>query len=155
MKSLIPLLAFILIPLSLYAQNPTDCIDAVIVCGNSSVNLNVNGFGTQEIAGLGCSSQENNSLWLRVKAQSNGTLGFNLIPTNTSITEDYDFWVFGPNVTCGNLGLPIRCSTTNPQAAGQSNNHTGLDETSTDLSEGPGPVRFSASQTVSPGKDTL
>lgn len=139
MKSLIPLLAFILIPLCFHAQNPTDCIDAVIVCGNSNVNLNVNGFGTQEIAGLGCSSQENNSLWLRVKAQSNGTLGFNLIPTNTSITEDYDFWVFGPDVTCGNLGLPIRCSTTNPQAAGQTNNHTGLDGSSTDLSEGPGP----------------
>lgn len=139
MKILIALFSFIFFTFSFYAQNPTDCVDAVIVCGNSNVNLNVNGFGTQEIAGLGCSSQENNSLWLRVKVQSNGTLGFNLIPNNTSITEDYDFWVFGPNVTCGSLGLPIRCSTTNPQAAGQANNHTGLNATSSDISEGPGP----------------
>ena len=36
------------------------------------------------------------------------------------------------------MGTAIRCSTTNPSAAGQANNHTGLNETSTDVSEGPG-----------------
>ena len=122
-----------------YSQSPTDCIDAVIVCGNASVNLNVSGIGTQEIAGLGCSSQEHNSLWLRVKVTTDGTLGFTLSPNSSSITEDYDFWVFGPDVSCGNLGLPLRCSTTNPQAANQGNNQTGMNGTSTDTSEGPGP----------------
>lgn len=59
-----------------------------------------------------------------------------LTPESLSIQEDYDFWVFGPNAQCGNLGEAIRCSTTYPQAAGQANNHTGLNETSTDVSEG-------------------
>src|SRR5690606_28391462 len=123
---------------STFSQSPTDCVNAVVVCGNSNINLDVNGIGVQEIAGLGCSSQENNSLWLRVRATTDGTIGFNLIPESNAIQEDYDFWVFGPNVTCNNLGLPIRCSTTNPQAAGQGNNHTGMNASSTDTSEGPG-----------------
>lgn len=135
--SLIFLFTFFSI-LSTFSQSPTDCVNAVVVCGNSNINLDVNGIGVQEIAGLGCSSQENNSLWLRVRATTDGTIGFNLIPESVSIQEDYDFWVFGPNVTCNNLGLPIRCSTTNPQAAGQGNNHTGMNASSTDTAEGPG-----------------
>src|SRR5690606_3477374 len=46
---------------------------------------------------------------------------------------------FGPNVSCGNIGQAIRCSTTNPEAAGQNNNFTGMNQTETDVSEGPGP----------------
>lgn len=67
-----------------------------------------------------------------------GHTRFNLIPASTSIVEDYDFMVFGPNVTCTTKGSPIRCSSTNPQAAGSANNHTGMRASSTDLSEGPG-----------------
>ena len=68
-----------------------------------------------------------------------GTLGFTLTPNSTNITEDYDFFIFGPNVSCGNIGQAIRCSTTNPQAAGQGNNLTGMNGTEIDTSEGPGP----------------
>jgi gliding motility-associated-like protein len=122
------------------AQQPTDCIDAVIACGNSNINLNVSGVGTQELNGSNtCSSQENNSVWLQVTLVTSGTLGFTLTPNSTAITEDYDFFVFGPNVTCGNIGQAIRCSTTNPQAANQGNNLTGMNGTSTDTAEGPGP----------------
>ena len=123
-----------------FAQQPTDCIDAVIVCGNSEINLNVNGIGIQELSGSNnCASQENNSLWLQVTLVTSGTLGFTLSPGSTAISEDYDFFVFGPNVPCNNLGQAIRCSTTNPQAAGQGNNLTGMNGTETDVSEGPGP----------------
>lgn len=122
-----------------YSQQPTDCIDAVIACGNSSINLNVSGVGTQELSGSNtCSSQENNSVWLKVTVVSSGTLGFTLTPNSSSINEDYDFFVFGPNVSCGNIGQAIRCSTTNPSAANQGNNLTGMNGTSTDTSEGPG-----------------
>ncbi|TYA53893.1 T9SS type B sorting domain-containing protein [Formosa maritima] len=125
---------------SLKAQEPTDCVDAVIVCGNSEINLNVNGIGTQELFGSNnCSSQENNSLWLQVTLVTNGTLGFTLTPNSNSIVEDYDFFVFGPNRSCNNIGQAIRCSTTNPQAAGQGNNLTGMNGTETDTAEGPGP----------------
>ncbi|MDO7135614.1 T9SS type B sorting domain-containing protein [Algibacter lectus] len=125
--------------LDLFAQNPTDCSDAVIVCGNSNINLNVNGIGKQELGfGQNCSSQENNSVWLKLTPVTDGTLGFTLKPSSSSINEDYDFFVFGPNADCNNLGLAIRCSTTNPSSSGASNNHTGMNSSANDTSEGPG-----------------
>lgn len=122
------------------AQQPTDCINSVIVCGNSDVNLNVNGIGAQELNPSNvCSSQENNSVWLQVTLVTSGTLGFTLTPNSSAITEDYDFWIFGPNVSCNNIGQAIRCSTTNPVAANQANNLTGMNSAETDSFEGPGP----------------
>ena len=125
---------------NIQAQYPTDCVDSVIICGNSTVNLDVRGVGIQELNNSNsCSSRENNSIWLQVSLVSNGTLGFTLRPNSRSIQEDYDFFVFGPNVSCSNLGQAIRCSTTNPAAANQNNNFTGMRAGSGDTSEGPGP----------------
>lgn len=124
---------------TVFGQQPNDCTDAIIACGNSSINLDVSGVGTQELNGSNtCSSQENNSVWLKVTLVTGGTLGFTLTPNSSSIAEDYDFFVFGPNIACNNIGQAIRCSTTNPQAANQGNNLTGMNSTSTDTSEGPG-----------------
>ena len=124
---------------SISAQQPNDCVNAVTVCGNSSFSLDVNGIGTQELNGSNtCASQENNSIWLEVTIATSGTLAFTLTPSSTSINEDYDFFIFGPDVTCGNIGQAIRCSTTNPAAANQGNNLTGLNSTETETSEGPG-----------------
>ncbi|MBU2928988.1 T9SS type B sorting domain-containing protein [Winogradskyella psychrotolerans] len=123
----------------IYAQQPNDCQFAVTVCGNSDFSLDVDGIGTQELNNSNtCSSQENNSIWLEVNIATSGTLAFTLTPSSTSISEDYDFFIFGPNVNCGQLGQAIRCSTTNPAAANQGNNRTGLNATSTETSEGPG-----------------
>ena len=132
------LLGFLLSFSSVEAQ--TDCVDAIVVCGNSGYqNLGVSGFGTQEVSGNNaCSSGENNSIWFNVTAATSGTLSFTLTPESTSILEDYDFYIFGPNVSCNNLGFAIRCSTTNPNQAGQGNNLTGLSDAETDVSEGPG-----------------
>lgn len=123
----------------LYAQN--DCTDAIVVCGNSGYeNLEVSGAGIQELNGNNsCGSQENNSIWFDITVVSDGTLAFTLTPESAAITEDYDFFIYGPNVDCNNLGESIRCSTTNPQNAGLSSNLTGLSTTETDTSEGPGP----------------
>ncbi|WAC01859.1 hypothetical protein N7U66_18640 [Lacinutrix neustonica] len=87
-----------------------------------------------------CQSNENNSLWLEVTVTTAGILAFTITPNSTSISEDYDFFIFGPNTTCGNLGPTIRCSTTNPSSSGQANNLTGLSTTETDNFEGPGPA---------------
>ncbi|MBA6153025.1 T9SS type B sorting domain-containing protein [Gelidibacter maritimus] len=123
-----------------FGQGPTDCIDSVIICGNSTVNLVVNGVGVQELNNSNtCGSSEHNSIWLQVSLVTDGTLGFILRPNSTAIQEDYDFFVFGPNVPCNNIGQAIRCSTTNPAAAGLSNNFTGMNASSSDTSEGPGP----------------
>lgn len=120
------------------AQN--DCTDAIVVCGNTGFDgLNATGVGIQELNGSNtCNSQENNSIWLKIAIDQGGTLGFTLTPESSNIGIDFDFFIFGPNVTCGNIGQAIRCSTTNPQASGASNNTTGLNESETDVAEGPG-----------------
>lgn len=120
------------------AQN--DCVDAIIVCGNTGFDgLNATGVGTQELNGSNtCGSNENNSIWLQLSIGNGGTLGFTLTPESSDINVDFDFFIYGPNVSCGNIGSAIRCSTTNPVASGATNNLTGLNSTETDDSEGPG-----------------
>ncbi|MDR2206008.1 MAG: gliding motility-associated C-terminal domain-containing protein [Flavobacteriaceae bacterium] len=141
MKKILLLILFFLGILS-FAQNgeANDCVNYIQICGNQAISLNPNGIGTQEIGDNVCDSEENNSLWIRFTAKTSGTLGFDLIPTNTDIEVDYDFWVFGPNVSCGNIGNSIRCSTTNPMNSGAANNHTGMrdSEPDGDFFEGPG-----------------
>lgn len=122
-----------------YSQEPNDCVNAITVCGNSSFVFDVNGIGVQEVEGRNnCSSRENNSIWFQITIAESGTLAFTLTPGSTSISEDYDFFLFGPNATCDNLGQTIRCSTTNPQAANQGNNLTGMSANDPDPNEGPG-----------------
>lgn len=124
---------------SIYGQ--TDCTEAIVVCGNAEYSgLAAVGFGTQELDGaVTCSSNENNSIWLRLDIATTGTLGFVIKPTDNDLSIDYDFFIFGPNVTCGAIGQSVRCSTTNPISAGGTNNWTGLRAPETDISEGPGP----------------
>ncbi|WP_294824339.1 T9SS type B sorting domain-containing protein [uncultured Flavobacterium sp.] len=119
----------------------TDCPDAIIVCGDANYSgLDATGVGIQEInPSNACSSQEHNSLWLKIQIKDGGTLGFILSPESNDLVVDFDFWMYGPNVTCGALGTAIRCSTTNPGAAGLTFNHTGMNATETDSAEGPGP----------------
>ncbi|WP_108803593.1 T9SS type B sorting domain-containing protein [Aquimarina sp. Aq107] len=126
-----------------YAQNePTDCINSIIVCGNTNLELNSNGVGTNDFALPGnfppdCAFVESQSLWIKVNIVQSGTLAFTITPESSSAAEDYDFAVYGPNVTCNALGTSIRCSSTNPPSAGVST-LTGLNDTETETSEGPG-----------------
>ena len=119
-------------------QNPNDCIDAIPICGNSNINLDVDGPGTNEPFTSACSMQENNTIWFKLTFKEGGNFGFVLTPESKAITEDYDFALFGPTQSCSNLGAAIRCSSTNPQAANQGNNLTGMNGTDTDANEGPG-----------------
>ena len=138
MKNKLTLL-LILTTTLIFSQN--DCSDALIVCGNSGYqDLTVTGIGVQELNNSNtCQSRETNSIWFKLIINSGGTLGFTLTPNSTSINEDFDFFIFGPNATCGNIGQAIRCSTTNPASANQGNNLTGMNSTEIDTSEGPGP----------------
>jgi large repetitive protein len=119
------------------AQN--DCVDAITVCGSMNyTGLHASGFGIQELnPNNPCHSWENNSIWFKLKIKDGGTLGFILTPESTDIFVDYDFWIFGPNVSCGALGSPIRCSTTNPFTSGGTDNLTGMNATELDNHEGP------------------
>jgi gliding motility-associated-like protein len=113
---------------------PNDCVNSITVCGNGSFISNATGTGNfMEISS--CGSIEHNTIWLKINVVQAGTLGFDLIPVETDINVDYDFWVFGPatptslNRTCSSLGPPIRCSTSNPLQSGSTSNHTGMNLT--------------------------
>lgn len=124
-------------PITLSAQS--DCPDAITVCSNSNYSgLNVTGFGIQELTTNVCESFEHHSIWLKILVKDGGTLGFTLTPESSNLVVDFDFWIFGPNVTCDNLGTAIRCSTTNPLNAQLDYNTTGMNDTETDVSEGDG-----------------
>lgn len=136
MKKIVAFIIFLFFN-SLFAQMPNDCVNAITVCGNGNFSSNADGIGNfQEVSG--CSSFEHNTIWIKINIVQAGTLGFHIRPNDTDILVDYDFWVFGPNVNCGSLGNPIRCSTTNPQMAGLPNNHTGMYGSTTSTQNGPG-----------------
>lgn len=126
---------------NMYGQSGiSDCTGAIEVCGNGAISSNATGAGIQEIDGThSCSSQENNSLWIKIEITRSGTLGFTLTPQNEDILVDYDFVIYGPTSSCDDLGYAVRCSTTNPNQAGLPNNLTGMKDTETDIAEGPGP----------------
>ncbi len=127
-------------PVAVWSQGASDCIDAITVCGNSRISSNASGFGVQELDATSnpCTFEESNSLWLRMNIGQSGDLEFTITPVNNSIGVDYDFYIFGPDFSCGNTNAPIRCSTTNPQQAGLGSNTTGLRSNESDTSEGPG-----------------
>lgn len=149
-------ISLFLLSLQCFSQsNANDCSGAIQICGNGAVSSNADGIGRQEISNLNaCSSQEHNSIWLFIKITKEGTLGFTLKPTSSDIMIDYDFFIYGPNSSCGDLGYAVRCSTTNPYAAGLTSNLTGMNDTESDTSEGPGPNgnSFVKSLDVQPGE---
>ncbi len=131
----------ILLLISFNSFSQSDCTEAIIVCGNTGFSgLTTNGLGTiEELSAINsCGFGENNSIWLKLSINSSGTLGFILTPDSLDIEEDFDFYMFGPNSTCLNLGNSIRCSTTNPLNAGLTDNLTGMNQFETETSEGPG-----------------
>ena len=124
------------------AWGQSDCPDAIIVCGGMDYyGLSAGGVGDileLSSATNDCHSEEHFSVWFKIQIKDGGTLGFVLTPEEIDdLVVDFDFWLFGPNLECGNLGDPIRCSTTNPLQAGLDYNTTGMNETEIDVSEGP------------------
>lgn len=89
----------------------SDCQTMTPLCSGSAINTNSTGPG---IVAEGCTGSacpaggENHSNWYTFQAQTTGTLSVTIAPTVG--TDDYDFAIYGPNVTCGALGSPIRCT---------------------------------------------
>ncbi|MCH2230667.1 MAG: T9SS type A sorting domain-containing protein [Crocinitomicaceae bacterium] len=88
-----------------------DCNNVTAICGTATIPGNSTGPG---IVAEGCvfgscpAGGENHTNWYTFTASSTGILDIQVAPT--SATDDYDFAVYGPNVTCNALGTPIRCS---------------------------------------------
>nr|WP_314495639.1 T9SS type B sorting domain-containing protein [uncultured Chryseobacterium sp.] len=122
-------LLFLLLFISNIFFSQADCTSALSVCGNSTITYFPYGIGAVNENLGGCLTDgEHNSVWYKITIATGGTLTFNLVPTDPE--ADYDWAVYGPNVTCGNLGAPIRCSGANTDSGAA----TGLNMTSTIIS---------------------
>ncbi|SIR00628.1 gliding motility-associated C-terminal domain-containing protein [Chryseobacterium sp. RU37D] len=122
------LLFLLLFSRLLYSQ--ADCSSALTVCGNSAITYSPSGIGALNENLGGCLiTGEHNSIWYKITIATGGTLTFDLIPTDQD--ADYDWAIYGPNVTCGSLGAPIRCNAATVLGV---NANTGLNMTSTLLS---------------------
>lgn len=107
----------------------SDCAYATTICTDVNLSDASTGPGISAEGCSGCVTSENYTNWYRVQIQTSGTLAFTIDPNNNA--DDFDPVVFGPNVTCGSLGTPIRCS----YAASFGNGNTGLGNGATDYSE--------------------
>lgn len=88
-----------------------DCQALTPLCSGASFNSNSTGPGlvSEGCSGVVCpAGGENHSNWYQFVAQTTGTLNVTITPNNAA--DDYDFAIYGPNVTCGALGNPLRCS---------------------------------------------
>lgn len=121
------LLLFILFLSQLYFSQ-SDCITAIPVCGNSNISYQPTGSGTVvDIPGppnpvppdLCLKGGEHYSVWYSFSIATSGTLTFEITPnTNPNLppddpandAADYDWAVWGPSPTCGNLGAPVACN---------------------------------------------
>lgn len=121
-----------------------DCATATTICANPPPSGNPQGNGGYDDFSdpdndPGCLSSEGNTAWfyfeIEAGAPSGLTLEFSIIPDG-GYGEDYDWALFGPDVDCGDLGSPIRCSSAAFNCAFCP--ETGLGMGATDYSEGPG-----------------
>ncbi|MCU7615472.1 T9SS type B sorting domain-containing protein [Chryseobacterium sp. GMJ5] len=114
--------------ISFFAQE--DCSSAITVCGNSNINYTPSGIGNVNESLGGClSSGEHHSVWYKFTIATSGTLTFNLTPAGA---VDYDWAIYGPNVSCANRGNPIRCNASGDLGS------TGMNMTNTNLTSAGG-----------------
>lgn len=133
----------VLFPFYSHAQI-NDCAGAEVVCDSADLAFNPIGPGLNDFADPdnipGCiTSLEQNSAWYYFEidplAPSGLILGFTIHPKG-GYGEDYDWALYGPDVECGALGAPIRCSSSS--AFCDFCPETGMGMGTTDVTEGPG-----------------
>lgn len=107
----------------------SDCAFATPVCNDAPLADASPGPGITAEGCSGCVTSENYTNWYRIQIQTSGTLAFTINPNNNA--DDFDPVVFGPNVTCGSLGAPQRCS----YAINAGNGNTGLGNGAVDNAE--------------------
>ncbi len=141
MRNLLQSIIF-LFCINIFSQtnNFNDCVGAIPICGDEPISYDPKGSGLNDFSSPNnfppsCQFTESASLWLKIKVATKGTLSFTIAPNNN--IDDYDFAIYKPESSCNDLGRSIRCSSTNPQAAGVSA-LTGLRDSENDTSEGPG-----------------
>lgn len=122
-----------------------DCSNATAICSNASFSGNSSGPGFTSESCTGCTvGGENYSNWYFFQVTTGGSLTFTITPVSS--TGDYDFALYGPNVTCATLGSSISCN----YAANTGG--TGLQVGATQTSQGVLGTPWNAPLTVSAGQ---
>lgn len=114
----------------------SDCITKTPLCGTYSLSGQSSGPGiiAEGCTGSACpAGGENHTNWYVIKAQTSGTINITITPTTSS--DDYDFAVYGPNVSCGSLGSPLRCTDSGNTGTTGTSSSAG-DNTETVLGDG-------------------
>ena len=161
-------IAAVVLPLLSYAQNPSDCNGAIVVCDDTDVDVpdsagDVLDFNNTDNE-LGCHiTGESSAVWLyfsfRDDMPPGSVLEFDITPFeqyNNGEEPDYDFSLYGADLNCDSLGSPLRCS----YAWAISNStydcgfcpSTGLGNGAADISEGAFGDGFVAPVVVEPGQ---
>jgi gliding motility-associated-like protein len=113
------------------AQNSGDCRSAIPVCADAPImsftdgSGDIDDFDPDVIRQSGCLEKgsvssaniENNTSWYVFRAGTDGQIGFDieaLAASGTTITSEYDFALYGPDVDCNSISngtaQPIRCN---------------------------------------------
>lgn len=91
--------------------DPNDCDRLIPLCSDATVSGNATGPGLDSdgcTPGICPAGGENHTIWYKILAQTSGTIDITITPTDPN--DDYDFAIYGPNVTCDALGSPLRCT---------------------------------------------
>lgn len=128
------------------STTPSDCANATRIYGPDFFPNPSNGIGNVAEACAGCSLGETYAHWYKFTIKTGGSLAFEIDPINNA--NDFDFALFGPGVTCGALGTPVRCS--NAAVAGTGS--TGLGNAAIDASEDVTGDQWVAPLTVTAGQ---
>ncbi|MEG3657192.1 T9SS type B sorting domain-containing protein [Arenibacter palladensis] len=122
--------AMLLFVSNIIAQNSPDCRSAIPVCADAPIMGTADGGGIDDfdpdtVRQTGCLEKgsnisaniENNTSWYVFRAGTDGQVGFDIeaLPVSGStITAEWDFAVYGPDVDCLGIGTgsiePIRCN---------------------------------------------
>lgn len=136
-----------------------DCSDALVVCTSDAQTFNPDGPGLDDFTDPdndpGCiPGLETNSAWYYFQIAPTCPPGLELgfiIHPDGGFGVDYDWALFGPNVDCGDLGSPLRCSGASFDC--QFCPETGMGMGAMDFTEGPGfGDGFTATINVQPGE---
>lgn len=96
-----------------------DCVGAQIICDDGLVEYQPLGAGNNDFANPknkpGClATLENLSAWYYFEFRDDMPPGyeieFTITPVGDPGDKDFDFAIFGPNLSCDSLGEPVRCS---------------------------------------------
>jgi len=141
-KLLLTVLPFVFCGIMQAQNRPNNCVNAIDVWRNEPFTSNTNSAGTAVDVITG----DGNTVWLKINVIQSGTLGCDITPKNQKAGHTYNFWVYGPNSDCSNLGKPIRSCITKRKEISLSTNRTGMNGntrvTQTDRTTGNGYVRW-------------